>query len=283
MRYLILFILSISISTGAYAQRFVRETRNLFNTFGSKITKVVLPSNTLPDLMLRDAINKGWRISPFEFCTIDEYNRIKDDTSFFFLMRVDGRYQRDLEPRVEYITLFRGGPEQKGGTFSSKDIITLPLQAFDDPTGQNLHLLHVYTDIIQNHIYKVQQDVSLAFKGRSFYADRVREVKERELMIARDFLAFSITEQEFAEMFKNRAKLVDSDDIEDAVINNSSNTVVSVLIKPRGDARRSFCYKLLIGTDTHELLFFRRHRITTLLPAGFTREDIRKISVPFQF
>ena len=278
-----MLLLSLSFSSGVFAQKFIRETRNTFTGFGAKITKVVIPSNTLPDMVLRDAVNKGWRISPFEFCTVEEYERLKGDTSYFFLMRVDGRYKKDLEPKIEYLTLLQGGPEVKRGTYNNKNIITLPIQEAEDVSGVNLHLLPIYIDVIQNHIYKIQKDVTLAFKGNSFYADRVTEVKDKKLLVAAEFLSFTPAETEIQDLFKGKAQLVSQEDVEDAVMSNKENTVVTILIKPRGNSRGSYCYKMLIGTDSHELLFFRRHKISLLLPAGFTREDIRKISVPFQF
>lgn len=278
-----MLLLSLSFSSGVFAQKFIRETRNTFTGFGAKITKVVIPSNTLPDMVLRDAVNKGWRISPFEFCTVEEYERLKGDTSYFFLMRVDGRYKKDLEPKIEYLTLLQGGPEVKRGTYNNKNIITLPIQEAEDVSGVNLHLLPIYIDVIQNHIYKIQKDVTLAFKGNSFYADRVTEVKDKKLLVAAEFLSFTPAETEIQDLFKGKAQLVSQEDVEDAVMANKENTVVTILIKPRGNSRGSYCYKMLIGTDSHELLFFRRHKISLLLPAGFTKEDIRKISVPFQF
>ncbi len=278
-----MLLLSLSFSSGVFAQKFIRETRNTFTGFGAKITKVVIPSNTLPDMVLRDAVNKGWRISPFEFCTVEEYERLKGDTSYFFLMRVDGRYKKDLEPKIEYLTLLQGGPEVKRGTYNNKNIITLPIQEAEDVSGANLHLLPIYIDVIQNHIYKIQKDVTLAFKGNSFYADRVTEVKDKKLLVAAEFLSFTPAETEIQDLFKGKAQLVSQEDVEDAVMANKENTVVTILIKPRGNSRGSYCYKMLIGTDSHDLLFFRRHKISLLLPAGFTREDIRKISVPFQF
>ncbi len=278
-----MLLLSLSFSSGVFAQKFIRETRNTFTGFGAKITKVVIPSNTLPDMVLRDAVNKGWRISPFEFCTVEEYERLKGDTSYFFLMRVDGRYKKDLEPKIEYLTLLQGGPEVKRGTYNNKNIITLPIQEAEDVSGVNLHLLPIYIDVIQNHIYKIQKDVTLAFKGNSFYADRVTEVKDKKLLVAAEFLSFTPAETEIQDLFKGKAQLVSQEDVEDAVMSNKENTVVTILIKPRGNSRGSYCYKMLIGTDSHELLFFRRHKISLLLPAGFTKEDIRKISVPFQF
>jgi len=283
MRRFILGIFMILVFTGVEAQNILKETRNTFATFGAKITKVVIPSTSLPDLMLRDAVSKGWRISPFEFCTMDDYNMIKEDTNYFFLLRVDGRFRRELEPKIEYLTLIKGGPEVNDGLYSSRNILTLPLQEIDDNSGTNLYLLPMYIDIIQNHIYKVQSDISLAFKGNTIYSNKVGEIKNKNFLFSIDLLNYKIPKNDFSELFKGDIKLVSQAEIEDAIIENRSNTVVPVIIQPKGCFSGSYCYKLLIGTDSHELFFFRRHKISKRVPLGFTKEDIRKISVPFQF
>lgn len=283
MRRVLLAVFMFFVFTGVEAQNIIKETKNTFATFGAKITKVVIPSTSLADLMLRDAVNKGWRISPFEFCTMEVYNKIKEDTNYFFLLRVDGRFRNELEPKVEYLTLVKGGPEIKKGIYSSHNIITLPLQEIDDNSGTNLYLLPMYIDLIQNHIYKVQKDISLAFKGNAIYSNKVSDIKGMGLLFSMDQLNYKLPNSDFVELFNGNVKLVTEQEIEDAIINSSPNTVVSLLIEPKGGSRGSYCYKLLIGTESHELYFFRRHKVSKRVPLGFTKEDIRKISVPFQF
>ncbi|NCC45828.1 MAG: hypothetical protein EOM16_02175 [Bacteroidia bacterium] len=276
-------IIAVLIFANGYSQNFLREIRNTFTSYGAKVTKVVVPSTSLADLMLRDAVSKGWRISPFEFCSMEEYEQLKRDTSFFFLLRVDGKFRRELEPKIEYLTLIKGGPEVKHGLYSSRNIMTLPLQEADDASGVNLHLLPVYIDVIQNHIYEVQEDISIAFKGNSIFSDRVSQLKGKKLLFPMEYLNYDVSKDEFLTLFQNKVSIVSREQAEGAFVNSDVATVVPVVIYPKGGSRGSYCYKLLIGTDSHELLFFRRHRISARMPAGFTREDIRKISMPFQF
>lgn len=283
MRRFLLLGFIFLLFTQMSAQNIIKEARNTFSSFGAKTTKVVIPSSSLANLMLRDAVNKGWRISPFEFCTMEEYNKIKGDTNYFFLLRVDGQFRNELEPKIEYLTLIKGGAEVKKGLYSSRNILTLPLQEVDDNSGANLFLLPIYIDVIQNHIYRVQKDIYLAFKGNAIYSSRVSEIKAKELLFSTDLLNYKISESEFLELFKGNIKLVTTEEIENAILENRPNTIIPVIIKPRGSAGGSFCYKLLIEADSHELVFFRRHKISNRAPLGFTKEDIRKISVPFQF
>ncbi|MDD3300886.1 MAG: hypothetical protein PHV91_08715, partial [Bacteroidales bacterium] len=156
-------------------------------------------------------------------------------------------------------------------------------QEADDASGVNLHLLPVYIDVIQNHIYEVQEDISIAFKGNSIFSDRVSQLKGKKLLFPMEYLNYDVSKDEFLTLFQNKVSIVSREQAEGAFVNSDVATVVPVVINPKGGSRGSYCYKLLIETDSHELLFFRRHRISARMPAGFTREDIRKISMPFQF
>ncbi len=283
MRHFIILAASLFVFTGGLSQNSINQTRNTFNNYGKKTTKVVIPSTSLADLMLRDAVNRSWRISPFEFCDVAEYEKIKQDTNYFFLMRVDGMYKKDLEPKIEYLTLIKGGTEIKRGLYSSHNIINLPIQQSEDLDGGNLFLIPAYVNIIQDHIYRIQENVLLAFKGSLIYSDRVSKLKGKTILFSKDQLGYDISDGEFISLFKGKAKLVSASDIEEAVSNNRDKTAVAVVVIPRGGTKGSYCYKMIITTDSHELLFLRRQKISKRSPAGFSAEDIRKITVPFQF
>lgn len=283
MRHFIILAASLLVFTGSFSQNPIAQTRNTFNNYGKKTTKVVIPSTSLADLMLRDAVNRSWRISPFEFCDVAEYEKIKQDTNYFFLMRVDGMYKKDLEPKIEYLTLIKGGAEVKKGLYSSHNIINLPIQQSEDLDGGNLFLIPIYIDIIQDHIYRIQENVLLAFKGSLIYSDRVSRLKGKITLFSKDQLAYEISDSEFTSLFKGDVKLVSSSDIEEAVTNNRDKTAVAIVVTPRGGTTGSYCYKMIITTDSHELLFLRRQKISKRSPAGFSAEDIRKITAPYQF
>lgn len=54
--------------------------------FGAKTTKVVLSDEGIIDAYIRDAVKKEWKISPYEFCSPQEYEKIKEDTTYFFFL-----------------------------------------------------------------------------------------------------------------------------------------------------------------------------------------------------
>ena len=45
--------------------------------FTEKVTEVVLTGNMFFDQVFKDEVSNRWRISPFEFCTLDEFENMK--------------------------------------------------------------------------------------------------------------------------------------------------------------------------------------------------------------
>ncbi len=282
MRQITLLIISLFLFSSISAQKIIKEAKNNFNNFGTKVTKVVIPSTSLIDMSLRDAVIKGWKISPYEFCTEQEYEKIKEDTTFYFLMRTDGIFGKEYEPRLEYLTLIKGGPEFKRGLFKSAELISLPMQARGDESGQILSFIPAYLDIIQNYIYRVQKGVLLSFAGESSYGANLSDMKGKTVLFTKENIGYPIREDEIKWNFRGRAEMVEQQEIEKTISESSGDIVVSLVISPVGNPNGGYCYKLLIGADNHELYFFRKHKIKSRLKAGFTKEDIKKISLPYQ-
>ncbi|MEN6619515.1 MAG: hypothetical protein ABFC28_08515 [Rikenellaceae bacterium] len=282
MRQLSLLLISLFLVTNISAQKVIKDVKNNFNNFGTKITKVVIPGTGLIDLSIRDAVKKGWKISPYEFCTSQEYDKIKEDTSFYFLLRTDGIFGNEYEPRLEYLSLIKGGPKFKKGLFLSAEIISLPFQAKDNESGHILPFIPAYLDIMQNYIYKVQKKNLLAFTGKSSYGENLNGIKGKTILFNSTDIGFPTIKDEIKWKFRGRAESVTADEIEKTIYESVPDLVVSLVISPAGNPKGGYCYKLLIGAENHELYFIRKHKISTRLQAGFTKEDIKKISLPYQ-
>ena len=56
------------------------------------------------------------------------------------------------------------------------------------------------------------------------------------------------------------------------------DTVASFTVVPADAQVGSFCYKMLIDCESHQLYYFRKHKITKKAGAGFLIEDIKRIA-----
>jgi hypothetical protein len=72
--------------------------------------------------------------------------------------------------------------------------------------------------------------------------------------------------------------VTDEDDADSYMLDEVSGTLVSYVVAPSEPVKGSFCYKMLIDAQTHELYYYRKHKISPKAGAGFLPEDIERIN-----
>jgi hypothetical protein len=72
--------------------------------------------------------------------------------------------------------------------------------------------------------------------------------------------------------------ITDEDSADKFITDNTPNTLVSYVAVPTDPVNGSYCYKMLIDSQTHTLYYFRKQRINRSFNVGFTPEDIERIT-----
>lgn len=244
----------------------------------SKITKVVLTGNdAVTNLAIKEEIERNWVISPYEFCTLEEFERIKCDTNYFFLLKTIGQYKKEPEPSVEFLSLLRGGPDAEKGLDKMLEVISLPLRALSDESGRYFTFIPAYINIIQEHIPIVTRSDISAYTGIYTYTDKINKSGDMEVLFCDTDLSKDITDSARERYFKDGMEIVDSETIDEALADMQPNTLVSYTVAAK-DGR--FCFKMLISTEDYSLYFYRKHRMSRRLGPGFLIEDIKRVALP---
>ena len=123
-----LALLAVPFTSGAQAQLTTRKVK--IEDFSEKVTKIVLSGNIFYDSTLKEAVKAGWTISPYEFCTMDEFESLKTDVDYYFLIKVKGQFRKESAPGIEFLSLLKGGPEAGDGIGKMLDLITFPYAVF---------------------------------------------------------------------------------------------------------------------------------------------------------
>ena len=108
-------ILAALLPALAWGQAQINTKKMKIADFTQKITKVVLTGNEFFDMALQNEITMGWRISPYEFCTMEEFEEYRTSDEFYFLVSVNGKFRKDNIPTISYLTLVKGGQGAEGG------------------------------------------------------------------------------------------------------------------------------------------------------------------------
>jgi hypothetical protein len=264
----------IPMIAGAQAQILTKKVK--ISDFTEKMTKVVLTGNEMFDLSLQEEVKARWRVSPYEFCTWEEFMNDRNSSDYYFLLTTSGQFKKETEPALDMFSLVKGGT---GATINSMmEVMFMPFASAQDPSGREFVFLPVLLDIIQSHTLKSMEKDLNGYVGLSGYSTNMSRTGNMQIVFSEDDLNSEITTEYRDLNFDSDILVTDEDSADDYVIENAPNTLVSYVVAPTGGNIGSYCYKMLINAQTHEIYYFSRHKISRKYGVGFLTEDIKRIN-----
>ena len=142
-KYLFTLVLLALCLTDAQAQFKIYTRKARMADFPAKTTMVVLSGNDLLDIALKNEIKSRWRVSPFDFCYIDEINEIKKNSNFYIL------YLSTEKSGLVYLNLEKCGEKESFSSLNSRmDIVKVPFGPKEFSTGREIYYLSAMIDIM---------------------------------------------------------------------------------------------------------------------------------------
>ena len=275
MKKLIILITALIMPLMAGAQAQITTKKVKIEDFTQKVTKVVLNGNPFYDTSFKDEVAARWRISPYEFCTLEEFEGLKGNDSYYFLILTQGQFRKETAPGLQFISLVKGGQGADKGIGDMLEVVSLPFASAEYPSGRELIFLPAFLDIIQSHTLEAMENDFNAYGGLSNTAQKLGKAGNMDIVISEDDLNSLVSE----EMTDSEGMTVtDEDDADSYMLDEVSGTLVSYVVAPSEPVKGSFCYKMLIDAQTHELYYYRKHKISPKAGVGFLPEDTERIN-----
>ena len=98
MKKIMILMMAAMMPVIAGAQAQIDTKKVKIADFPEKVTKIVLTGSDFFDLALQDDVAATWRVSPYEFCTIEEFEALKADENFYFLITTKDQFRRESAP-----------------------------------------------------------------------------------------------------------------------------------------------------------------------------------------
>lgn len=264
------------ILAGAQAQITTKKIK--IADFPEKVTKIVLTGNDFYDLALRDEIAAGWTLSPYEFCTLDEFNSLKYNDEYYFLITADGKFKKENEPGLTFLTLIKGGKGASEGINKMLEVVSLPIASAENPSGREFVFMPAFIDIIQDYTIAAMNNDINGYTGLISSTEDLKGTQNMEFVFAECDLAADV-DRPFRDLnFDSDMLLSDEDEVDSIMEKGTSNKIVSLVIVPDETPNGSYCYKMLIHPESHKLYYFRKHKISKKYGPGFLQEDIIRIN-----
>mgnify|MGYP006874645668 CR=1 FL=1 len=273
MKKIMILMMAAMMPVIAGAQAQIDTKKVKIADFPEKVTKIVLTGSDFFDLALQDDVAATWRVSPYEFCTIEEFEALKADENFYFLITTNDQFRREDSPGIQFMSLVKGGKGAEKGISEMFEVVSMPVASAEDPSGREYTFLSAFLDIIQKHVLmSIESDIT-GYAGLTNHTDNIQDCKGMRIVFSEDDLSGQVDRN----LFDEDMVITDEDEADEIMSDREAETLVSLVVAPSSGKNGSYCFKMLVNAETHELFYFRRHKITKKDAVGFLAEDIRKI------
>lgn len=277
-RFFLVFALAVAgllLVTDVFGQVQITTRREKLKDFTTKTTKVVLTGDEFLDEALKEGVASTWTISPYEFCSNEEFERLKTNADHYFLLVVKGQFRRESEPGIDMLTLVKGGEGADKSISDMFEVVSFPLRPTEDPSGREFVLLPAFLKIIQEHITGLTETEMKAYTNIG--ANDTKKLRIKRIFFWSEDLAPQVDEQTKRSLDEDIIIDDDEDEVDEIFNERTFNAVISYVVAPSEPVNGSICYKMLIGADNHELYYFKKHRITAKMGRGFLSSDLKAI------
>lgn len=261
-----------------FAQATISTKKVKIGDFTQKPTKVVLTGNVFYDSMLEDEIVARWRISPYEFCTLKEFENLKTSDEYYFLLTVKGQFKKENEPGLQFLTLVKGGEKAAEGISEMLEIISFPFASAENPTGRESVFFPTFLEIIQKYILDSMDNDIHAYGGLSNTSLNLSDTKDMTIIFSENDICTDIINVVKTLYLDQTMMIKDEDEADKYITNPEQHAVLSYTVFPTNGALGSYCYKMLIDNQSHKLYYYKKHKLSKKLAAGFQEEDIKRIA-----
>lgn len=280
MKKIIISLISLMLPLLAGAQAQINTKKVKIGDFTEKITKVVLNGNTFYDLSLKDEVASRWRISPYEFCTLEEFETLKGNNSYYFLVTAQGQFRKETAPGLQFLSLVKGGKGSEKGIDDMLEVVSIPFASAEYPSGRELVFLPSLLDIIQSFVLEAMENDIDAYGGLANQTANISKSGDMKIVFSEDDICDSVTDEYIYAKFDENMIVTDEDEADRHMTDNAGETLVSYVVAPSEPVNGSYCYKMLIEASTHKLYYYKRHRISKKAGSGFQVNDLERITAP---
>jgi hypothetical protein len=257
-------------------------SRDEIKQFSASKTCIVLEEGeySVYNTYIRKAVKEFWKITPYEFIEVSEFNVRRLDPGYSFLVLTQTNFGRDKSNSLfNFINLIQGKRVTKLGEMP--EICAVPLSFAGEDDFEYGYKLGAIISFIQKHAQMISDDPSLTGrKYLKFYNKFIPEVHDKIILVKQEDLAPDIASiEKIKAIYKNKIEIVTEDDIVMAIENKTPNTLILHKVGPVGDKGSGYCFKMLIGTDDSKMYYYNQHLIDKTNPNGLLPADLKRLEM----
>ncbi len=279
IRFIIILVLFVVITCISFSQNSVGTPEQLKAFLKSK-TLVVYEDDPFSEsnVQLKNAVEKNWKLTPYEFINVETYEKKRKSSEFSFLT-IDKIYYEGDKTAAKYNFLCLA----LGGNYKSESdmpqLCTVPLSYAEADESTYAYKMGTMLDFIQNHILITSENPDLKNSNIiEYYHNNLSGLKDKTLYLPKEELEPKInSEEKIRKIYPCKFKIVSYEEIENAIDNKVSDIVFLHKVGPGQKSDKARCWKIIMGAGDARLYYFDYHKIDDNHPDALLESDLKKM------
>lgn len=273
-RYILCFTLGL-LCLGVMANPPLASKQQIGMFKNSKTCVVFEDGISFYNAYIKDAVQKYWKSTDYEFIDQKEFEKRRTDTKYSFIVLMNGAYDKDPGGvSYNYINLVLG--DISDNLTRMPEFCSLPISYSGDNEADYEYVIPAIVKFIQIHMKNLEKDrFSISLNGLKYY--NKTGFKDKVFLLNKDKMA---SNADSPEKIKTGSpyyvKFLTSAEIQKELTVNPTNTLFHFHVGPPKDAGAGKCFDMLFDVEGN-LYYYSSRKITNNNPDGFNLNDFKNI------
>jgi hypothetical protein len=246
--------------------------------FKNSKTCVVLESGSISyNVYIKDAVQKYWKSTEFEFIDQQEFEKRRFDSKYSFLVLMKGVFDKDPGGiSYSYISLVLG--DVANDVTNMPELCSIPISYSDDNNIEYGYALPSIVKFIQKHANNLEKKrFNISLSGLKYY-NNPAGFKGKVLLLNKDMMAPDADSPEkIKTVYPYNVELLTTSEIEAELEKNPVNTLFNFHVGPTQNAGAGKCFEMIFDVEGN-LYYYSSRKITNDNEDGFNLKDFNRIN-----
>ncbi len=274
-KYIAILIMGFFIMT-AFADPPLASQQEI-GMFKNSKTCVVLENGSLTyNVYIKDAVQKYWKITEYEFIDQNEFQKRRFDSKYSFLVLLKGVFDKDPDGvSYNYLSLVLGSANFD--MTKMPELCSIPLSYSVDKDIDYGYAIPAIIKFIQIDVKNLDtKRLLIAVDGLKYY-NWTGSFKDKILLLNKDMMAPDAnTAEKIKTVYPHIIKLLTSSEIKTELAISSTNTIFNFHVGPTENSGAGKCFEMIFDTDGN-LYYYNYRKITNDNKDGFNLDDFHHI------
>jgi hypothetical protein len=224
---------------------------------------------------VKEAVQKYWKSSEFEFIDQSEFDKRKMNPKYSFIVALDGAYDKDPGGvSYKFLSLVLGDPS--GNLTKMPEFCSVPLSYSGDNDADYEYIVPLVIKFMQIHLRNLEKDrLPISLNGLRYY--NRTGFNEKVLVLNKAKMASNADSPEkIKAVTQYRVKLLTIEEIQKEMEAKLPNALFHFHVGPAQDAGAGKSFDMLFDIDGN-LYYYNFRKITNDNPDGFNLSDFNNI------